>query len=116
MYETLLIRLEKLKWDALKSGNMSSLSETFADDYQSIGYFPDGSVRMTTKSQTLAAQNKLPPDINFVLSDFKVIFADKNSAVVTYLAEGPIKVHATSIWAKRGKRWQTIFYQATMIK
>ena len=114
--ETELIAKEKQKWDSLKTGTWNDLENMFAEDYRSIGYLPDGSVRMVTKAQSFAPENKLPAGIGFVLSDFKVIFADKNSAVVTYIAQGPIKVHASSVWARRGKEWKTIFYQATMTK
>jgi hypothetical protein len=109
-----LIAKEKSKWDALKDGRWLSLREMFAEDFLSIGYEPDGSVKMTTKAQSFSPENRLPPGIEFTVSDFKVVSAGKDSAVVTYIATGPIKVHATSVWAKLGKDWKTIFYQATM--
>jgi hypothetical protein len=114
--ETELIAKEKGKFDAIKNGTWNDLRDMFAEDYRSIGYRPDGTVRMVNKAQSFAPENKLPVGIGFVLSEFNVIFADKNSAVVTYLAEGPIKIHATSVWARRDKEWKTIFYQATMTK
>jgi hypothetical protein len=114
--ETALIAKEKQKWEALKNGRWLSLKDMFAEDFLSIGYEPAGTVKMTTKAQSFSQENWLPPGIEFTLSDFKVVSADKDSAVVTYIATGPIKVHATSVWAKRGKEWKTIFYQATMTR
>jgi hypothetical protein len=71
---------------------------------------------MTTKAESFSQENRLPPGVEFVLSDFKIISADKKSVVLTYRAAGPIKIHATSVWTKRGKEWKTIFYQATMTR
>src|SRR4051812_34053121 len=96
--EETLVAKEKQKWEALKNGQWLSLKDMFAEDFLSIGYEPaDGSVKMTTKAQTFSQENRLPPGIEFTLSDFKVVSAGKDSAVVTYLAAGPIKVHATSV-------------------
>jgi hypothetical protein len=114
--EATLVAKEKQKWEALKNGGWLSLKDMFAEDFLSIGYEPDGTVRMTTKAQSFSQENRLPPGIEFALSDFKVISAGKDSAVVTYTATGPIKVHATSVWAKRGEEWKTVFYQATMTR
>ena len=82
--------------------------------YPAAAQEPDGTVKMTTKAQSFSQENKLPPGIEFTVSDFKVVSAGKDSAVVTYIATGPIKVHATSVWTKLDKEWKTIFYQATM--
>jgi hypothetical protein len=114
--EATLIAKEKQKWNALKNGGWLALKEMFAEEFISIGYEPDGSVRATTKAQSFSQENRLPPGVDFVMSDFRVIWADKKNAVVTYQAAGPIKVQATSHWTKRGKNWQTVFYQATMIR
>ena len=111
-----LILKERQKWEALKAGRWLSLSDMFAEEFLSIGYEPDGSVRMTTKAQSFSPDNKLPPGIDFSVSDFKVVMVGKDSAVVTYTASGPIKVFATSVWAKRGREWKTVFYQASMIR
>ena len=114
--EATLIAKEKRKWDALKNGRWLSLKDMFAEDFISIGYEPDGAVKMSMKAQSFSQENRLPSGIEFALSDFKVVAANKDSAVITYIAAGPIKVHATSVWAKRGKEWKTVFYQATMTR
>ena len=113
--ETLIAR-EKQKWESLANGRWLELKDWFSEDFVSIGYQPDGSVKMTNKAESFAAAGALPADIKFVLSDFRIVSADKKNAVVTYQAAGPIKVQATSHWTKRGKNWQTVFYQATMIR
>jgi hypothetical protein len=114
--EEMLIAREKQKWESLTNGRWAELKDLFAEDFVSIGYQPDGSVKMTNKTESFAASGALPPDVKFVLSDFKIISADKKNAVITYQASGPIKIQATSHWTKRGKNWQTVFYQATMLR
>ena len=113
--EATLIAKERQKWESLKNGQWLSLKDMFAEDCLSIGYEPDGTVKMSTRAQAFSQEGRLP-SIEFALSDFKVVWANKDSAVVTYIAAGPIKLHATSMWAKRGKEWKTVFYQATMTR
>jgi hypothetical protein len=114
--EKTLIAREKQKWESLTNGRWAELKDMFAEDFVSIGYQPDGSVKMTNKAESFASSGALPADVKFVLGDFKIISADKKNAVITYTATGPIKVQATSHWTKRGANWQTVFYQATMIR
>ncbi len=111
-----LISKENQKWESLTNGRWLELKDMFAEDFVSIGYQPDGSVKMMNKAESFTASGALPADVKFVLSDFKIISADKKNAVITYQATGPIKVQATSHWTRRGKIWQTVFYQATMIR
>ncbi len=112
----MLIKRESQKWELLSNGRWLESKNMFADDFISIGYQPDGSVKMTNKAESFTASGALPAGVKFVLSDFKIISADKKNAVITYQASGPIKVQATSHWTKRGKNWQTVFYQATMLR
>lgn len=114
--EEMLVAKEKQKWESLSNGRWLELKDMFAEDFVSIGYQPDGSVKMTNKAESFALSGALPAGISFVLSDFKIVSADKKNAVITYQAAGPIKVQATSHWTRRGKKWQTVFYQATMLR
>ena len=114
--EETLIAKEKQKWESLVNGRWLELKDMFAEDFISIGYQPDGSVKMTNKVESFAAGGALPADVKFALSDFKIILADKINVIITYQAAGPIRVQASSHWTKRGKNWQTVFYQATMIR
>lgn len=114
--EEMLAAREKQKWEALANGRWLELKEWFAEDFVSIGYQPDGSVKMMNKTETFATTGTLPAGINFTLGDFKKVSADKKNIIITYKADGPIKVQAASHWTKRGKNWQTVFYQATMIR
>jgi len=80
--EEVLIAKEKQKWEALMNGRWLELKDLFAEDFISIGYQPDGSVKMTTKADSFAATGRLPADVKFVLSDFKMISADKKMSLL----------------------------------
>ena len=118
--DTLLINREKVKWEALKTGQFGMNHEWFAPDFVSIGYMPDGSVYKSGKTNTSKPANapekdKLPP-ADFALSNFKVVNASPEVKIITYQADGPLNLYVTTAWSKRGKLWMTVFYQATRYK
>lgn len=118
--DSLLIVREKIKWEALKTGQFGMNSQWFAPDFISIGYMPDGSVYRSEKANTARPTNpgekaKLPP-ADFALSNFKIVTATSDVKVVTYQADGPLNLYATTTWAKRGAEWLSVFYQATKYK
>ena len=124
--ESILTAKERQKWDAFKTGPSADIFEMFADDFVSIGYKlgpPPLTVEMTTKKQMLLAGERSSP-AEFILSDFHVIAPNSDTAIVTYKARGTANtppgpefiIHATSVWVKRGERWQTVFYQATLTR
>jgi hypothetical protein len=106
----------------MATGNRNpEVSDWFAKDMLSIGYSPDGSVYHTVynpQKQTFTKANdslttvKLPP-ATFVLSNFKVLSPSADVKIVTYQSDGPIHIYATTVWNKRGDKWQSVFYQAT---
>jgi hypothetical protein len=118
--DSLLIGREKVKWEALKTGNFGLHDDWFAEDFASIGYMPDGSVYRMEKANLAKPTNpgekgKLPAAI-FLLSNFKIINASENVRIITYQADGPINLYVTTTWSKRGDEWKTVFYQATKYK
>ena len=58
--EEMLIAKEKQKWESLSNGRWSELKDMFAEDFVSIGYQPDGSVKMTNKAESFASSGALP--------------------------------------------------------
>lgn len=114
--DTLLIEREKQKWQALESGKWTSVADWFDEHFIAISYGVMGSPKMTNKAQTFAVNPRLPPGVGFALKDFKVIRANGETSVVTYLARGPVAFYASSVWVKRDGEWKTIFYQATRME
>ena len=119
--DSMLIKYEQQKWDAMRTGDYSLLQDWMSDDFFNIGYMPDGSVyRYQKKKIAVAPVNKKDmkelPIADFKLSDFKVVTATKDVKIVTYIARGPLNLYITTTWAKRQKNWKSIFYQATAFK
>ena len=116
--DSMLIRYEQQKWDAMRTGDYSILQDWMSDDFFNIGYMPDGSVYRYQKKKKAAVpinkkEMKELPKADFKLSNFKVITATKEVKIVTYIAKGPLNLYITTTWAKRQKNWKSVFYQAT---
>jgi len=120
--ESIVLAKEKQKWEAIRTGQWSSVESLYADDCISIGYAPDLTISRRTK-QDLFGKAKLG-QADFLLSDFKVVISNADTAVVTFKARGTDKtppgpgfvIFATSVWVKRAGEWKTIFYQASLTK
>jgi hypothetical protein len=120
--ESIVLAKEKQKWEAIRTGQWSSIENLYADDCISIGYAPDLTISRRTK-QELFGKAKLGK-ADFSLSDFKVVISNADTAVVTFKARGTDKtppgpgfvIYATSVWVKRAGEWKTIFYQASLTK
>jgi len=113
----ILIANEKQLWDAMKLKDMSILENLMALDFFWIS--------------SEGVQTKLPdlhhlPDIGLTscsLNNFKVTKLNKTAAIVT--SQGvesgsddsqplaPSNTCQTSVWVKRGGRWQVVFHQQT---
>lgn len=115
--DALLISREQQKWKALSTKSFGAHAEWFAEDFVSIGYLPDASVYRTG----FGKQAEFPdmadfPAATFELSGFKTVDAAPGVKVLSYQADGPVNLYATTVWAKRKGQWKSVFYQATKYK
>ena len=111
-----LQRLESGKWDPSTLGGRDEFMALFAEDFVSVEYGPDvhGGVHRKTRADVFSAP-PLPP-ARFELSEWKFIQAASDAVIVSYRVKGlsfPWEAYATSVWARRGGKWQTVFYQAS---
>ena len=111
-----LQRLESAKWDPSSLGGKEAFMDLFAEDFVSVEYGPDvhGGVHRKTRADVFSAP-PLPP-ARFELSEWKFIHAAADAVVVSYRVKGlsfPWEAYATSMWARRGGKWRTVFYQAS---
>lgn len=115
--DTLLIKRELAKWEALKTANFGAHPEWYASDFVSIGYLPNASVYRTGtgKSQTpTVAQSKAKfPAARFQVSGFTIVTASPTVKIITYQADGPLNLYVTTVWTRRNNEWKSVFYQAT---
>lgn len=117
--EAELIRLETTKWDPASLGHLKELMGLFADDMLSVEYGNDlnGGVERRTWKEILA--HGPLPDWKMKLSDWRTIRPSPEVVVLSYKVTGVSvqwKAYATSIWARRNGKWQTVFYQASTAK
>ena len=117
--ETELIRLESSKWDPASLLHPIDLMSLFSDEMLSVDYGSDlqGGVERRTWKEILAYGNL--PLWKMKLTDWRVLRPSPDVAIVSYKVTGVSvqwKAFATSVWARRDGKWQTIFYQASTAK
>jgi hypothetical protein len=115
----LLTRLEESKWAALSSGRWSTVEPLYSEAFLSVSVGPDGLLRLSDRAATFSPATS-PPAAEFRLSDLKVLRAGHDAAVVTYKATGPlgfpitpVRLFATSVWARERGQWRTVFFHAS---
>jgi hypothetical protein len=116
--ESLVAEEKRVVWEAVVKKDLKVLEESFADEFTDVS-----DVGVFTKAETI----KLIPSLtvkDYSLDKFKVILPDRETAVVTYEAvqhwtingkEEPSRVRASSVWVRRGGRWQVIFHQESTL-
>jgi hypothetical protein len=113
-----LIRLERAKWgDPPGALTPEAFQALYAQDFVSVEYGgdmpPTGVVRRTRDE--VFSRPPLPP-AKFEFSEWRAISASPGVVVSSYRVTGvsfPWKAYATSVWALRGGKWLTVFYQAS---
>ncbi len=125
--DTELQRLETAKWHPSSLGNTEHLMALFNDDFVTVEYGADLrsgverklNVRKSMSSPEAAKVFQFLDQTHFDLSDWRFIHIDSVGVIVSYHVSAPSfpwKAYATSVWTKRGGRWQTVFYQASTAK
>ena len=125
--DTELMRLEIAKWHPSSLGSREKVLALFADDFVTVQYGADlhGGVERKFNASSLmsgpegARLFQLLDQTHFVLSGWRFIHIDSVGVVASYHVSAPSlgwNAYATSVWAKRGDRWQTVFYQASTAK
>ena len=114
-----LIRLESTKWDPASLLKPMDLMSLFSEDMLSVEYGADiggGAERRTWKE--ILAYGPLP-SWKMQLGEWRVLHPSPDVAIVSYKVTGVSvqwKAYATSVWARRNGKWQTVFYQASTAK
>ena len=110
-----LQRLESAKWNPSALSSPEALKALIAEDFVSVEYGTNlEGVTRKTRAEVLLGP-PLPP-ASFELSDWKFIHAGADTVIVSYRVNGlsfKWKAYATSVWARRGGKWVTVFYQAS---
>jgi uncharacterized protein (TIGR02246 family) len=109
--------LERRGWEALSGPDGADFyRDAMADD--GLMVFPG---LVLDKATTLRAIAAAPPWSRFELEDVREIAATPDSAIVVYRAtaqregEDPYEANMTSVYARRGGRWQLVLHQQTPV-
>lgn len=107
---------EQQVWDALKRKDWAAFAAFLADDM--IEVEADG---VYTRAQSV--ENVKRFDFSTVtLSDFREVKLTPDVSVLTYTVRGtgadwpPNGMRHTTVWVRRGGRWQAVFHQGTNIE
>jgi hypothetical protein len=122
-----LQRLEDAKWHPSSLGTFERFAALFADDFVTVEYGADihGAVyrklngKASMSGPEFAKLSQLLDQTQFNLSDWHFIHIGSDGVVVSYRVTAPAlgwNAYATSVWAKRGGKWQTVMYQASIAK
>ncbi|MCA1638518.1 MAG: nuclear transport factor 2 family protein [Acidobacteria bacterium] len=116
--ETQLIALEKQAAEAWKNKNGNFYKSHFTDE--SVALMPTGTIG---KSEIVSFISSADCQINsYSLDNFKVTMLNKDAAVLTYKGmqdvtcggqKEPPVVWASTVYVKRGGKWQAAFHQET---
>jgi hypothetical protein len=111
-----IIAKEKEAWDAVKRKDSDAFAALLADDFTYVAF-----TGIYDKPQTVQIVKDFEiTDLSF--SDFKVVKADKDAAVVTYTLDikGTYKekpfvspARHSSAWLNRGGKWSGVYHQET---
>lgn len=119
--EQKVISAEKQLWEAWKNKDFEPFKQNLAADSVMV----DMGGIVYGKDKAVDMLSKTPCDVkSYALSDTKVDWIDKNTALLTYKADSdatcggqksPPSVYASSIWVSKGGKWQAAFHQETPI-
>jgi Domain of unknown function (DUF4440) len=115
-----LIDLEKQSWEAWKGRDGGFFSRFLSDDHVEVGFGG-----RTDKANVIAGvASPVCVVASYAVDDFRVVVFEPNVALVTYRAEQdtrcngnpvPSPAWASSLYVKRGERWENAAYQQTQI-
>lgn len=111
-----LLFLESRLLDPAVRRSPGAVKQLLADEFTEFG----SSGRIFTKEQILLELSS-EPAASLSISDFKLRFADRESALVTYRSTRIDNAGAqrialrSSFWIRRDARWQMLFHQGTRL-
>jgi ketosteroid isomerase-like protein len=117
--EKMLIANERAINEAILKGNLAGFKQHVASD----GWAIDPMMGRMATAEFLQTFDQVAKDLKITsweITDTKTIWADPNTAVLTYKWTGmgtyqgqpiPSPVWASTVWTKRGGKWTAIFHQ-----
>jgi hypothetical protein len=117
--EEAIKKMERDLWEAWKAKDTKPFDKMVSSDAVAL----DMSQGWQSKSQMIKGMTDMPCDVNsYSIGEEKISWIDKDAALYTYTANVdascggqklPDKIYASTVWAKRGGKWETTFHQET---
>lgn len=109
--EQTLIDLDKQWGTASMAGDTAAVGALLADDLVSVS--EDGIVG---KAEDLAANEPAPEGATYDATDYKVMFLDDNTAIMTHAVGGENGHYSLHVWSKDGDSWKVVATSSTPAK
>jgi len=115
-----LIKLEKQSWEAWKNRDGQFFQSFLSDDHVEVGFGG-----LTSKGEVVAFVGSPVCTVkSYKLDRFEMKMLGKDIALLTYWEEQdtacnkqvPSPCWVSSLYMKRGDKWQNVFYQQTQIQ
>lgn len=104
-----LIARDKAWGTAGVKGDRAAEAKLLADNMVSVS--GDG---VTDKKGELAAE-AAPPGATYEPTDYKVMFLDKNTAIMTHGTKGADAHYSLHVWSREGGQWKVVASSTTPV-
>jgi uncharacterized protein (TIGR02246 family) len=115
---------ERSMWDAWKNHDNKAFEEMMAEDAMVLDDPSGGFVDKKTMMSRMSDPSMQCDVRSYSFDNEHITWIDKDAAIYHYSANVdatcggeklPEKVHAASVWAKRGGKWRAISHQETFV-
>jgi hypothetical protein len=106
-----LIALDKQWAETVMKGDNTAAEKILADQIISVTETGVGG-----RKEEIASYQAAPAGTRYEATDYKVIFLDPNTAVMTHGTKGPDAHYSMHVWSRKGGKWQVVATSTTPMK
>lgn len=103
-----LIALDKQWAETVMKGDKSAAEKILADQIISVTEKGVGG-----RKEEIASYQAAAAGTRYEATDYKVIFLDPNTAVMTHGTKGPDAHYSMHVWSRKGGKWQVVATSTT---
>ena len=106
-----VIERDKAWGAAGTKGDVDTVAKLLADNLISVS-----SKGVTDTKRELAATEPAPAGTQYEPTDYKVIFLDKDTAVMTHGTKGADAHYSMHVWSRKSGQWQVVATSTTPVE
>jgi hypothetical protein len=106
-----LIALDKQWAETVMKGDSSAAEKILADQIVSVTEQGVGG-----RKEELASYKAAPAGTRYEATDYKVVFLNPDTAVMTHGTKGPDAHYSMHVWSRKGGKWQVVATSTTPMK